>query len=61
MQTLKYKLAIADFRKLLTLEPQNQLVRTQLDSTTKIMRKVEFEKVRVPWTISWACLTGYRP
>lgn len=61
MQTLKYKLAIADFRKLLTLEPQNQLVRTQLDSTTKIMRKVEFEKVRVSRTISLACLTNFRP
>ena len=45
MQTLKYKQAIADFKKLLTLEPQNQLVRTQLDSTQKILRKVEFEKV----------------
>ena len=43
---MKYKQAIADFKKLLTLEPQNQLVRMQLDSTQKIMRKVEFEKVR---------------
>ncbi len=46
LQTLKYKQAIADFKKLLTLEPQNQLVRMQLDSTQKILRKVEFEKVR---------------
>ncbi|KAI0706854.1 Metallo-dependent phosphatase-like protein [Cerioporus squamosus] len=45
LQTLKYKQAIADFKKLLTLEPQNQLVRMQLDSTQKILRKVEFEKV----------------
>ncbi|PCH43789.1 protein phosphatase 5 [Wolfiporia cocos MD-104 SS10] len=44
LQTLQYKQAIADFRKLLTLEPQNQLVRTQMDSTQKIMRKTEFEK-----------------
>lgn len=44
LQTLQYKLAIADFKKLLTLEPQNQLVRTQLDSTQKILRKTEFEK-----------------
>ncbi|KAI0374053.1 protein phosphatase 5, partial [Pilatotrama ljubarskyi] len=44
LQTLKYKQAIADFKKLLTLEPQNQLVRMQLDSTQKILRKVEFEK-----------------
>ena len=46
LQTLKYKQAIADFKKLLPLEPQNQLVRMQLDSTQKILRKVEFEKVR---------------
>lgn len=44
LQTLRYKQAIADFKKLLTLEPQNQLVRMQLDSTQKILRKVEFEK-----------------
>ena len=43
---MKYKQAIADFKKLLALEPQNQLVRMQLDSTQKILRKVEFEKVR---------------
>ena len=47
LQTLRYKQAIADFKKLLTIEPQNQLVRTQMDSTTKILRKVEFEKVRL--------------
>ncbi|OBZ68079.1 Serine/threonine-protein phosphatase 5 [Grifola frondosa] len=40
----RYKQAISDFKKLLALEPQNQLVRTQLDSTQKILRKVEFEK-----------------
>ena len=47
LQTLKYKQAIADFKKLLALVPGNQLVRMQLDSTQKIMRKVEFEKVRL--------------
>ncbi|KAI0341951.1 phosphoprotein phosphatase [Trametopsis cervina] len=44
LQTLKYKQAIADFKKLLQLEPGNQLVRTQMDSTQKILRKTEFEK-----------------
>ncbi|KZT08357.1 protein phosphatase 5, partial [Laetiporus sulphureus 93-53] len=44
LQTMRYKLAIADFRKLLALEPQNQLVRQQMDSTQKILRKAEFEK-----------------
>lgn len=46
VQTMKYKQAIADFKKLLALEPNNQLVRTQLDTTQKIYRKAEFEKVR---------------
>lgn len=44
LQTLKYKQAIADFKKVLALEPNNALVRQQLDSTQKIMRKAEFEK-----------------
>ncbi|KAI0823716.1 Metallo-dependent phosphatase-like protein [Trametes gibbosa] len=44
LQTLRYKQAIGDFKKLLALEPQNQLVRMQLDSTQKILRKAEFEK-----------------
>ncbi|KAH9948541.1 phosphoprotein phosphatase [Amylocystis lapponica] len=44
LQTLQYKKAIGDFKRLLTLEPQNQLVRTQMDSTQKILRKTEFEK-----------------
>ncbi|KAJ3551988.1 hypothetical protein NM688_g4393 [Phlebia brevispora] len=44
LQTLRYKQAIADFRKLLALEPQNALVREQLESTQKILRKAEFEK-----------------
>jgi len=44
LQLLKYKQAIADFRKVLSLEPKNDLVRTQLDSTQKILRKAEFEK-----------------
>ncbi|TBU56375.1 Metallo-dependent phosphatase-like protein, partial [Dichomitus squalens] len=44
LQTMKYKQAIADFKKLLALEPQNQLVRMQMDSTQKILRKAEFEK-----------------
>lgn len=43
---MQYKKAIADFKKLIQLEPNNQLVRTQLDSTQKILRKAEFEKVR---------------
>ena len=68
LQTLKYKQAIADFKKLLALEPGNQLVRMQLDSTQKIMRKVEFEKVRLVQSSARAngvtqwvyAYTGYR-
>lgn len=44
LQIMKYKQAITDFKKVLALEPNNALVRQQMDSTTKIMRKAEFEK-----------------
>ncbi|KAH9935326.1 phosphoprotein phosphatase [Fomitopsis serialis] len=44
LQTMKFKQAIADFKKVLALEPNNALVRQQMDSTAKIMRKSEFEK-----------------
>lgn len=42
---MKYKQAIGDFKKVLQFEPKNDLVRSQLDATQKILRKVEFEKV----------------
>lgn len=42
---MKYKAAIADFKRVLQFEPKNDLVRTQLDATQKIHRKSEFEKV----------------
>ena len=61
LQTLKYKQAIADFKKLLALEPQNQLVRMQLDSTQKILRKAEFEKVRVRFLVLWLFSSCSRP
>lgn len=44
---LKPNLAIGDFRKVLALEPHNQTVKIQLDATQKLVRKIEFEKVRV--------------
>ena len=46
LQTLKYKQAISDFKKVLNLEPQNDVVRQQMESTQKILRKSEFEKVQ---------------
>jgi serine/threonine-protein phosphatase 5 len=44
IQILKPQLAIADLKKVLSLEPQNAQVRKELDSTQKLVRKIEFEK-----------------
>ncbi|GLB37620.1 putative PPP5 TPR repeat region [Lyophyllum shimeji] len=44
MQILKPQSAVADFKKILTLEPQNEAIRTQLVATQKLIRKIEFEK-----------------
>lgn len=45
MQILKPQSAVADFRKVLALEPKNETVRAQLAATQKLIRKIEFEKV----------------
>ena len=45
VQTLKPKLAVTDFKKVLSLEPNNALARQQLETTQKLIRKTEFEKV----------------
>lgn len=37
--------AVVDFKKVLQLEPQNKLAKTQLETTQKLIRKTEFEKV----------------
>jgi serine/threonine-protein phosphatase 5 len=44
IQILKPQLAVADLKKVLSLEPQNAQVRKELDSTQKLVRKIEFEK-----------------
>ncbi|PPQ62946.1 hypothetical protein CVT24_006186 [Panaeolus cyanescens] len=44
MQILKPQAAVADFKKVLALEPGNDTVRAQLVSTQKLIRKIEFEK-----------------
>lgn len=44
LQTLKLQLAVADFKKVLSLEPSNETVRQQMVSTQKLIRKIEFEK-----------------
>lgn len=43
---LKLQLAVADFKKVLSLETNNETVRQQMVSTQKLIRKIEFEKVR---------------
>lgn len=45
LQILKYQAAIADFKKVIKLEPKNADVKTQLAATQKLVRKIEFEKV----------------
>jgi len=44
MQILKPQSAVSDFRKVLALEPKNETVRSQMVSTQKLIRKIEFEK-----------------
>jgi len=44
MQILKPQSAVSDFKKVLALEPQNETVRSQMVSTQKLIRKIEFEK-----------------
>jgi serine/threonine-protein phosphatase 5 len=46
LSVLRPQLAVADFKKSLALEPQNKLARTQLDATTKHIRRLQFEAVR---------------
>ncbi|KAJ7594025.1 phosphoprotein phosphatase [Mycena floridula] len=44
LQILKPQSAIADFKKIIQLEPKNETVRAQLTTTQKLIRKIEFEK-----------------
>jgi serine/threonine-protein phosphatase 5 len=46
LQTLKPKLAVADLKKVMALEPTNASIKTQLDTTQKLVRRIEFEKAR---------------
>jgi hypothetical protein len=51
MQILKPQAAVADFRKVLALEPKNETVRAQLVATQKLIRKIEFERVRIYYNV----------
>lgn len=42
---LKPQLAIADFKIILTIEPNNMTVKQQFEATQKLVRRIEFEKV----------------
>ncbi|KAF9051130.1 hypothetical protein BDZ89DRAFT_939934 [Hymenopellis radicata] len=44
LQILKPQSAISDFKKVLALEPKNEIVRGQMTATQKLIRKIEFEK-----------------
>lgn len=46
LQILKPQQAVADLKKVVALEPKNAEVKKQLESTQKLLRKIEFEKVR---------------
>lgn len=50
MQIMKPQQAVADFKKILGLEPHNETVRSQLVATQKLIRKIEFEKVSTALT-----------
>ncbi|KAI0268648.1 Metallo-dependent phosphatase-like protein [Gloeopeniophorella convolvens] len=44
IQILKPQQAIADLKRVLALEPQNAQIRKELESTQKLVRRIEFEK-----------------
>ncbi|KAF9263346.1 protein phosphatase 5 [Marasmius fiardii PR-910] len=44
IQILKHQSAISDFKKVLTIEPNNETVKLQMVSTQKLLRRIEFEK-----------------
>lgn len=45
LQILKPQQAVSDLKKVLALEPKNTEVKKQLESTQKMIRRIEFEKV----------------
>ena len=45
LQILKPQAAVLDFKKVISLEPSNEIVKSQLVSTQKLIRRIEFEKV----------------
>lgn len=50
LSIMRPKAALADLKKVVALEPKNTQAKQQLDSTQKLVRRLEFEKayVRLP-------------
>lgn len=46
LAVVRPKDAVPDFKKALEIEPANRVVREQLNATIKLIRRIEFEKVR---------------
>lgn len=46
LAVVRPKDAVPDFKKALEIEPANRVVREQLNATVKLIRRIEFEKVR---------------
>jgi serine/threonine-protein phosphatase 5 len=44
LSIMRPKAALADFRKVVALEPHNAQAKLQMDSTQKLVRRLEFEK-----------------
>lgn len=44
LSIMKPQLAIKDFKKCMSLDPSNAAAKVQLDATTKLVRRLEFEK-----------------
>lgn len=53
LQVLKPHQAVSDLKKVMALEPNNAEVKKQLESTQKMVRKIEFEKVCARFMDKW--------
>lgn len=58
LAVVRPKDAVPDFKKALEIEPGNRTVREQLNATVKLIRRIEFEKVRLGRVITGVCDGG---
>lgn len=47
LSIMRPKAALADFKKIVALEPKNTKAKLQMESTQKLVRRLEFEKACV--------------